>query len=228
MGCPCEMSNRHNTGMTDRIVYSTGIGSLCPNCRRPVRECVCPKGAPGAAKPTAVRVGREIKGRAGKGVTTVSGLPLSLSDIESLGHPAQEALRMRRHRARRGHRNSGRSSRRDRCGAGQTGMAGEEIGRLGGHAECSRAAGAQLVYHAAIAIRAVWRESLRTGPPKAQPPGNAQAHERQTLAISGERSRCQAAIHRRGVALTQRARSLRSKGQRGKARRCLCLYVLSP
>jgi translation initiation factor 1 len=70
--------------MTARIIYSTGIGSLCPNCRRSVRECVCPKGAPGAAKPAAVRVGREIKGRAGKGVTTVAGLPMSLSDIESL------------------------------------------------------------------------------------------------------------------------------------------------
>jgi translation initiation factor 1 len=77
-------ANRHNTIMTARIVYSTGVGSLCPNCRRPVRECVCPKGAPGAAKPSAVRVGREIKGRAGKGVTTVTGLPMSLSDIESL------------------------------------------------------------------------------------------------------------------------------------------------
>jgi translation initiation factor 1 len=31
-----------------------------------------------------VRVGREVKGRAGKGVTTVSGLPLSLADIASL------------------------------------------------------------------------------------------------------------------------------------------------
>ena len=133
--------------------------------------------------------GREVKGRAGKGVTTVSGLPLSLSDIESL------ATRLKKRcgsggtvRAGR-HRNSGRSSRRDRCGAGQTGMAGEEIGRLGGHDGGSAASSAQLVYHAAIAIRAVWRESFRTGPPKAQPPGNAQAHERQTLAISGERSR---------------------------------------
>jgi translation initiation factor 1 len=70
--------------MNSRIVYSTGVGSLCPNCRRPVRDCVCPKGAPGAAKPSAVRVGREIKGRAGKGVTTITGLPLSLSDIEAL------------------------------------------------------------------------------------------------------------------------------------------------
>jgi translation initiation factor 1 len=77
-------ASRHNSGMTARIVYSTGVGSLCPNCRRPVRECVCPKGAPGAAKRSAVRVGREIKGRAGKGVTTVTGLPMAISDIESL------------------------------------------------------------------------------------------------------------------------------------------------
>jgi translation initiation factor 1 len=70
--------------MTARIIYSTGIGNLCPNCRRAVRECVCPKGAPGAAKPAAVRVGRETKGRAGKGVTTVAGLPMSPADIESL------------------------------------------------------------------------------------------------------------------------------------------------
>jgi translation initiation factor 1 len=70
--------------MADRIVYSTGIGSLCPNCRRAVKDCVCPKGAPGAAKPGAVRVGREVKGRAGKGVTTVTGLALSAADIDAL------------------------------------------------------------------------------------------------------------------------------------------------
>jgi translation initiation factor 1 len=70
--------------MAARIVYSTGIGTLCPNCRRAVRECVCPKGAPGAAKVGAIRVGREVKGRAGKGVTTVTGLPLAPADIEAL------------------------------------------------------------------------------------------------------------------------------------------------
>jgi translation initiation factor 1 len=70
--------------MAARIIYSTGLGSLCPNCRRAVRECVCPKGAPGAAKANAVRVGRETKGRAGKGVTTVTGLPLTESEITAL------------------------------------------------------------------------------------------------------------------------------------------------
>lgn len=75
---------RHNAEVSERIVYSTGVGSLCPNCRRPVRECVCPKGAPGAAKPAQVRVGREVKGRAGKGVTVVTGLPLAEAAIEAL------------------------------------------------------------------------------------------------------------------------------------------------
>ena len=70
--------------MSSRIVYSTGLGSLCPNCRRPVRECVCPKGAPGAAGPVQVRVGRETKGRAGKGVTVVTGLPLTAAEIDAL------------------------------------------------------------------------------------------------------------------------------------------------
>jgi translation initiation factor 1 len=70
--------------MAERLVYSTGIGTLCPNCRRAVRDCVCPKGTPGAARLGGVRVGRETKGRAGKGVTTVTGLPLSASDLETL------------------------------------------------------------------------------------------------------------------------------------------------
>ncbi len=67
---------RHNVAMAARIVYSTGIGSLCPNCRRPVKECVCPKGTPGARSGGgAVRVGREVKGRAGKGVSTYNAAP---------------------------------------------------------------------------------------------------------------------------------------------------------
>jgi translation initiation factor 1 len=70
--------------MTTKIVYSTGIGTLCPNCRRPVRECVCPKGSPGAVKLAAIRVGRETKGRAGKGVTTVVGVPLNAVQLAEL------------------------------------------------------------------------------------------------------------------------------------------------
>jgi translation initiation factor 1 len=67
-----------------RVVYSTGLGQMCPNCGRPIAACKCPKGAPGAAKPQPVRVGRETQGRAGKGVTTITGLALPLQQIEEL------------------------------------------------------------------------------------------------------------------------------------------------
>jgi len=71
--------------MGARIVYSTGIGRRCPNCLRPVQQCVCPRGAPGArGSDGTVRVGREVKGRAGKGVTTVTGLALAAPAIEDL------------------------------------------------------------------------------------------------------------------------------------------------
>ena len=73
-----------NAVVNSRIVYSTGVGALCPNCRRAVLNCVCPKGAPGAAGEVKIRVGRATQGRAGKGVTTVTGLPLPLAEVEAL------------------------------------------------------------------------------------------------------------------------------------------------
>jgi translation initiation factor 1 len=38
----------------------------------------------GNRRPASVRVGRETKGRAGKGVTIVTGLPLSPADLDAL------------------------------------------------------------------------------------------------------------------------------------------------
>jgi translation initiation factor 1 len=67
------------------IVYSTGIGQRCPNCLRAVDACVCRKGTPGAVSGTGVvRVSRETQGRKGKGVTVISGLPLSVTELEAL------------------------------------------------------------------------------------------------------------------------------------------------
>jgi translation initiation factor 1 len=66
------------------IVYSTEHGRMCPECGRPKDACAC-RGA-GAALPSdgIVRVRREIKGRAGKTVTTVNGLPLRGNAMEAL------------------------------------------------------------------------------------------------------------------------------------------------
>jgi translation initiation factor 1 len=68
------------------IVYSTGVGRICPGCRRPAAQCVC-KPKPGAAHAPAtgvVRVGRETSGRGGKGVTVITGLPLADAELELL------------------------------------------------------------------------------------------------------------------------------------------------
>jgi translation initiation factor 1 len=77
-------------------VYSTEKGRLCPKCSRPVAQCVCKKGAhlPETAtlpRDGIVRVQRESKGRKGKTVTLISGVPLNgetlrglLSDLKRL------------------------------------------------------------------------------------------------------------------------------------------------
>lgn len=67
-----------------RLVYSTDVGRRCPNCQRPIAECVCKRGTPGKAVAGPVRVSREIQGRKGKGVTVVTGLGLAVSDLETL------------------------------------------------------------------------------------------------------------------------------------------------
>jgi translation initiation factor 1 len=68
------------------LVYSTGLGAMCAGCRRPVAQCACKSahGKPLRADAGAVRVGRQTQGRAGKGVTTISGLPLAPAALATL------------------------------------------------------------------------------------------------------------------------------------------------
>ncbi|MFZ2224786.1 MAG: hypothetical protein WAV26_08895, partial [Candidatus Deferrimicrobium sp.] len=58
------------------MVYSTERGLVCPKCRRPTSTCDCGKEEPAPAGDGIARVRRETKGRGGKTVTTVSGVPL--------------------------------------------------------------------------------------------------------------------------------------------------------
>lgn len=73
---------------TNRIVYSTDLGRRCPECGRPMPGCSCRRSKP--AQPVAplgdgvVRVGRETKGRKGKGVTIITGVPLAGEELEAL------------------------------------------------------------------------------------------------------------------------------------------------
>ena len=65
-----------------RLVYSTETGSICPKCQKPVSDCTCNMKRKGADpipqfKPDGIiRIRREVKGRKGKTVTTISGLSL--------------------------------------------------------------------------------------------------------------------------------------------------------
>ncbi len=49
---------------------------LCPKCHQLKTTCTCKNEPVVPSKSTVVRVGRETKGRRGKGVTVVSDLPL--------------------------------------------------------------------------------------------------------------------------------------------------------
>ena len=81
------MKNRTGSTPPDGggIVYSTDVGERCPNCQRPVRECVCRRGTPGKATGGGtVRVSRETQGRKGKGVTVITGLGLPPNELKAL------------------------------------------------------------------------------------------------------------------------------------------------
>lgn len=62
------------------LVYSTEQGRMCPGCREPADQCQC--GQPEQpAGDGIVRVSRETKGRKGKGVTLVTGVPLAADEL---------------------------------------------------------------------------------------------------------------------------------------------------
>lgn len=77
-----DMSKRNNGG--SRLVYSTDSGRLCPQCHRPVAECVCGRDRPANIGDGIVRIRRETKGRGGKAVTVIEGVPLTGSELKTL------------------------------------------------------------------------------------------------------------------------------------------------
>jgi translation initiation factor 1 len=76
------MSKRKNT--ETRLVYSTAGGRLCPQCLRPAAQCVCGSSKPAATGDGVVRLHRETKGRGGKAVTLIKGLPLAGDALKTL------------------------------------------------------------------------------------------------------------------------------------------------
>jgi translation initiation factor 1 len=64
---------------------------MCPTCRFPVASCGCTSALPRPATDGVVRVSRETKGRAGKGVTLVRGLALEPLALAALGKQLKTA-----------------------------------------------------------------------------------------------------------------------------------------
>lgn len=80
----------------DRLVYSSEHGRICPACGRSESRCEC-RGKAARARTKAredvavakasdgvVRVGRSTKGRRGKVVSTVTGVPVSADELLEL------------------------------------------------------------------------------------------------------------------------------------------------
>jgi translation initiation factor 1 len=68
----------------DRLVYSTRTGRVCPVCEKPLAECVCGRRKPPDPRGAVIRVRLETKGRGGKTVTVIAGVPLDDPALEDL------------------------------------------------------------------------------------------------------------------------------------------------
>ncbi|MCE5243975.1 MAG: translation initiation factor Sui1 [Syntrophobacteraceae bacterium] len=66
-------------------VYSTQHGRMCPDCGKPVSECICRRKKAAGGGDGIVRIARETKGRKGKGVTVITGVPLDEAGLKELG-----------------------------------------------------------------------------------------------------------------------------------------------
>lgn len=66
------------------VVYSSEFGRMCPGCGKPVKDCACRKNAAAPAGDGVVRLRRETKGRGGKTVIVITGIPLDAAALTTL------------------------------------------------------------------------------------------------------------------------------------------------
>ncbi len=72
-------SNKKNKG----LVYSTESGTMCPECSKPAKQCTCTQQQT-IPQDGVIRLMRQTKGRKGKGVTLINGLPLAPAALKKL------------------------------------------------------------------------------------------------------------------------------------------------
>ncbi|KHK02870.1 translation initiation factor Sui1 [Desulfovibrio sp. TomC] len=71
-------------------VYSTDQGRLCPGCGQARDHCACSRTALAKTGDGVVRIARQTKGRKGKGVCLVTGLPLAPEALEALARALKQ------------------------------------------------------------------------------------------------------------------------------------------
>ena len=67
-----------------RVVYRSDQGRVCPSCGSPAADCRCAARNGVVRGDGIVRIRREVKGRKGKTVTTVSGVQLPPDELKQL------------------------------------------------------------------------------------------------------------------------------------------------
>ena len=71
-----------------RLVYSTKTCKICPLCQKSISECTCKKkksrSQTNIKYDGIIRIQREVKGRKGKTVTTVSAFQLADDELKNL------------------------------------------------------------------------------------------------------------------------------------------------
>ena len=76
-----------------RLVYSTATGRVCATCGWPEKECKCSSRAEEKIPPkVVVKLRLETKGRGGKTVTVLDGLPKNEDFLEGLGKELRRAV----------------------------------------------------------------------------------------------------------------------------------------
>ena len=66
------------------LVYSTEFGKMCPGCNKPTVKCICQEKQSIPKSDGIVRLMRETKGRRGKGITLITGVPLDNKGLKKL------------------------------------------------------------------------------------------------------------------------------------------------
>jgi translation initiation factor 1 len=82
-------SGNNNQMENSRLVYSTVQGRICPDCGKPIAGCDCKNKKKEVNKPVlqsdgTIKISREAKGRNGKTVTTITGVPLDGEALQVL------------------------------------------------------------------------------------------------------------------------------------------------